>query len=149
LRTKEIELARAIIETDKEASEVDMKLQNLSIAASINEDKDDQTTSDRIRVIEQLKDQRASLSASRKAFEGLVSEAHHTRTGQRISHVNMRDGGKLLVGLINTDGGEGQAVQEIHDINAQRGGMGIVGIAKGVDINGFFKNRPPQTGSSD
>lgn len=54
----------------------------------------------------------------------------------------MSDGGQLLVGLINTQAKDAQMAQDISNINAKNGGMGIVGIAEGIDVNAFFSNKP-------
>lgn len=93
-----------------------------------------------VEVIEQLQDQRATLDDSRKLLEGLLAEAHQIRTGQVISKIDMSDGGRLLVGLINCDNSRGEIRQEIHDVKASNNGKGIVGIAKGVDVNTFLND---------
>jgi Fungal N-terminal domain of STAND proteins len=137
LQTKEVEISQEIVETDEQIAEVDMMLQKLSVAQATDNEDDE---NDRAEAIEQLQGQRTALSASRKVLEGLVSETHHMRTGQRISAVDMSDGGKLLVGLINTDGGGREISQDIHDIKATKGGKGVVGIAQGFDVKSFFKD---------
>jgi hypothetical protein len=62
------------------------------------------------------------------------------RTGQKITKVYMSNGGKLLVGLINVDGGPEEVCQEIYDVKATNHGKGVVGMIKGFDANSFFND---------
>lgn len=94
----------------------------------------------RAEVIEQLRDQQATLDDSRKLLEDLLAEAHQVRTGQRITKVDMSDGGRLLVGLINCDDDNSKIHQEIHDVKATNHGKGVVGIVKGLDVNAFLND---------
>ena len=125
---------------DEQAAEVDMRLQKLSITDA--DQAGEQAKDGSKEVVVELREERAALCASRKVLEGLLSETHHARTGQRISNVDMSDGGQLLVGLINTQAKDAQMAQDISNINAKNGGMGIVGIAEGIDVNAFFSNKP-------
>ncbi|KAJ5825762.1 hypothetical protein N7474_002900 [Penicillium riverlandense] len=133
LRERELAIEQDIMEIDKQDEEREMVLQEVTRAQPT-----DNNNNDPSEVVEQLEDQRAALGASRKVLEDLRSETHQMRTGQRITKVEMSDGGKLLVGLINVDDGDGEIRQEIHDIKATTGGKGVVGRIKGFDVNAFF-----------
>lgn len=134
LRSKEIEISQEMIEIDEQNAIAGMALQKVT---------DEQPLDDHqghAEVIEQLQDQRAALDDSRKLLENLLAEAHQVRTGQKITRVDMRDGGRLLVGLINCDDGNNDIRQEIHDVKATNHGRGVVGIVKGVDVNAFLND---------
>jgi hypothetical protein len=121
------------MEIDKQNEAREMVLQEVAKARPT-----DSNDNDSSEVVEQLENQRAALDASRKLLEDLRSETHHMRTGQRITKVEMSDGGKLLVGLINVDNSDGEIRQEIHDVKATTGGKGVVGRIQGFDVNAFF-----------
>lgn len=95
---------------------------------------------DGAEVIEQLRDQRAALDDSRKLLGELLAEARHVRTGQTITNVDMSDGGRLFVGLINCDEDNREVRQKIHNVKATNHGKGVVGTAKGFDVNASFNN---------
>ena len=122
-------MTQAIIETDEQTAEVDMRLQKLALA---------QSSDARIEVVEELEEEIGGLRSSRKVFEELLSETHQLRTGQRLDNIDMSDGGQLLVGLINPQGRDTQIAQNIRNVSASRGGRGIVGVANNIDVNAFF-----------
>jgi hypothetical protein len=129
IEAKEMEIAQNMIELDEQDKLVGRALQNFTTH---------DCNGDSVEVIEQLQEQRATLDDSRQLLEDLLAEAHQIRTGQVISKIDMSDGGRLLVGLINIDNSRGEIRQEIHDVKASNHGKGIVGIAKGVDVNTFL-----------
>lgn len=138
--TREVKLTEALVATDKQAAEVEMKLKELSLRDTGQVGK--QITDDSADVVEELKEEHAAIHVCRKVLEGLFSDTHHVRTGQRIRNVDVSDGGQLLVGLINTQGKYAQVAQDISDIRAKNGGKGIVGVAEGIDVTAFFSNKP-------
>ncbi|GCB28280.1 hypothetical protein AAWM_11165 [Aspergillus awamori] len=133
LREKEITISQRMIEIDEQNTETEKALQQANTAQYTDD-------SDPSGLIEQLQDQRIALDLSRKFLENLLSEAHHIRTGQKITKVDMSDGGKLLVGLINYESSREEVRQEIRDVKATSHGKGVVGMVKGFDVNSFFKD---------
>ncbi|KAJ5666552.1 uncharacterized protein N7477_009000 [Penicillium maclennaniae] len=121
LRIKEIEIAQEIIEIDKQKAVAGMALQKITEGRLLDDPQDS------AEEIEQLQDQRAALDDSRKLLEELLAEARHVRTGQTITNVDMSDGGRLLVGLINCDEDNGKVRQEIHNVKATNHGKGGCG----------------------
>ncbi|GLA56242.1 hypothetical protein AnigIFM63604_006139 [Aspergillus niger] len=131
LREKEITISQKMIEIDEQDTETEKALQQANTAQYTD-------GTDPSGLIEQLQDQRIALDLSREFLENLLSEAHHIRTGQKITKVDMSDGGKLLVGLINYESSREEVRQEIHDVKATSHGKGVVGMVKGLDVNSFF-----------
>jgi hypothetical protein len=136
LSAHEVELAQAIIETDEQTAEVDMKLQKLALAKSKQTGEHTKYDAE-TDIADELKEESNALRISQRVFKELLSEAHHVRTGQRLNNIDMSDGGQLLVGLINVQG-DTQVAQDMSNVFASRGGRGIVGVANNVDVNSFF-----------
>jgi hypothetical protein len=134
LSTKETEIAQEIIDIDNQRALSGMALQKIEEGRLLDDPQDS------AEVIEQLQDQRAALDGYRKLLAELLVEAHHVRTGQTITNIDMSDGGRLLIGLINCDDNNGEVRQEIHNVKATNHGKGVVGMAKGFDVNAFFNN---------
>ena len=136
LATREVELAQAIIETDEQTAEVDVRLQKLALAQS--KESGEVANDAQTEVVDELEEEIGGLRSSRKVFEELLLETHQLRTGQRLNNIDTSDGGQLLVGLINPQGRDTQIAQDISNISASRGGKGVVGVANNVDVNAFF-----------
>ncbi|KAJ6064061.1 hypothetical protein N7499_012741 [Penicillium canescens] len=132
LRTKEIEISKQIVEIDEQNALVQLAPQNFA-EAPLSENED------RSEVMEQLRDQRVTLDESRKLLEDLLAQAHQVRTGEKITKVEISDGGKLIVGRINYED-EGDSCLDIHDIKATNHGKGVVGMIKGLDVNAFLND---------
>jgi hypothetical protein len=95
---------------------------------------------DRFDIFEQLQIQQNTLNDCRELLEKPFVETRRVRTGQRISKVEMSDGGRLLVGLINHDNDNGEIHQDNHDIRATSNGKGVVRMVKGFDVNAFLND---------
>lgn len=133
LYIKETEIAQEISKIDEQLAEARITLQNVTQAQLLNDHQDG------AEVIEQFQDQCAALDDSRKLLESLRAEAHQVRAQQKITDVDMSDGGRLLVGLINFDNDNGDVRQDIHNVKATNHGKGVIGMAKGFDVNSFFQ----------
>ncbi|KAJ5757133.1 uncharacterized protein N7511_007315 [Penicillium nucicola] len=131
---KETELTQEIIEINNQKAVSEKALQSIAEGQLLD---DPQYSTE---AIQQLQDQDAGLDNSRKLLEELLAEVCHVSMEQTITNVDISDGGKLLVGLVNTDDDNGEVRQEIHNVKATSQGKGIVGMAKGFDVNAFFKN---------
>ncbi|KAJ5564863.1 hypothetical protein N7513_001105 [Penicillium frequentans] len=112
LYIKETEIAQEISKIDEQLAEARITLQNVTQAQLLNDHQDG------AEVIEQFQDQCAALDDSRKLLESLRAEAHQVRAQQKITDVDMSDGGRLLVGLINFDNDNGDVRQDIHNVKA-------------------------------
>ncbi|KAJ5907617.1 hypothetical protein N7495_000299 [Penicillium taxi] len=135
LRTKEINIAKDIIEVDNQKAFTQKALQKFT-ELELRED----SHQNRTQAIEQLEDQLAELDDSRRLLEELLSKTHEVHTGLTISKIDMSDGGKLLVGLINYDQAHGDIHLDVHDVKATNNGKGVVGAIKGLDVNAFFNS---------
>lgn len=133
LYIKETEIAQEISKIDEQLAEARITLQKVTQAQLLNDHQDG------AEVIEQFQDQCAALDDSRKLLESLRAEAHQVRAQQKITDVDMSDGGRLLVGLINFDNDNGDVRQDIHNVKATNHGKGVIGMAKGFDVNSFFQ----------
>ncbi|KAJ5810114.1 uncharacterized protein N7503_002332 [Penicillium pulvis] len=133
LYIKETEIAQEISKIDEQLAEARNTLQYVTQAQLLNDHQDG------AEVIEQFQDQCAALDDSRKLLESLLAEARQVRAKQNITDVDMSDGGRLLVGLINFDNDNGDVRQEIHNVKATNHGKGVIGVAKGFDVNSFFQ----------
>jgi len=126
----------AIIETEEQTAEVDMRLQKLALAQS--KESGEQANNVQIEIVDELEEEIGGLRSSRKVFEELLSETHQLRTGQRLDNIDMSDGGQLLVGLINPQGADTQIAQNISNVSVSREGRGIVGVTNNVDVTSLF-----------
>jgi hypothetical protein len=134
--TKETEIAGAIVTGDKQMMEVENRLQEVSIADPTQEG--DEAAEEKAKVFQQINEERAALSASRKVLEGLLSKTQE-RTGISITNVRTSGGGQVLSGLINTQGKYTNSNVTIDNIEATSGGKGVAGIVEGVNLDDFFK----------
>lgn len=133
LYIKEMEITQEISKIDEQMAEARLALQNVTQAQLLDDHQDG------AEVIEQFQDQCAALEDSRKLLESLRAEAYQVRAGQNITNVDMSDGGRLLVGLINFDDDNGDVRQEIHNVKATNHGKGVVGKVKDFDVDAFFQ----------
>lgn len=132
-QVRETEIAQQIVSI-KEQSAAVQRDQYDSAQASFSD------SQERTLLLEQLKYQRATLDASQGLMEDLLRQAQQARSAQNITDVEMSENGKVLVGRIGFEDSEGEVYQRIHNVKATTGGKGIVGVAKGFDINAFFKD---------
>ncbi|KAL4745968.1 hypothetical protein BDW72DRAFT_198133 [Aspergillus terricola var. indicus] len=132
LQDKENEIYQKMVKVNEQIMVAQKTLQEATEAQSIDDQNSD--------MIEQLQGQQDMLNDCRELLEKLFVETRQVRTGQRITKVEMSDGGRLLVGLINHDNDNGEIHQDIHDIRATNNGKGIVGVVKGFDVNAFLND---------
>lgn len=93
---------------------------------------------DKSDALRQIEGERKELSESRKLLEALLAKTKD-RSKIIIKNVNMRDGGRVVAGLINADGKYADARINIDNVEATSSGQGVVGIVQGIDLNAFFK----------
>jgi hypothetical protein len=132
-QARENEITQQIVNI-KEQSAAVQRDQYYSAQASLSDNQE------HTLLLEQLKYQRESLDASQGLMEDLLRQARKARIAQNITNVEMSENGKVLVGRMGFEDSEGEVYQDIHNVKATTSGKGIVGVAKGFDINAFFKD---------
>lgn len=93
------------------------------------ENREDQT-----RAVEELRQQGTALGCSHDALEKTLLKTEH-RTGVKVTNVTVDHTGKLLAGLINTEGKYTTIEVMIDNIKASNGGKVIAGVVEGVKID--------------
>ena len=134
IQVRELEIAEAIATSDIKIAEVENKLQDMSIA---NPARPGDEAVEKDGVIEQIREERAALTGSSELLEGLLANTKQ-RTGISITNVHMSKGGKVISGLVNTQGKYVDARVTIDNVVAATGGTGIAGIVEGVNLGKFF-----------
>lgn len=92
---------------------------------------------DKAELLDQINQQLTALAASRKVVEGLVSKSRE-RTFVKVTNARMSKGGRVVAGLVNTQGKYSNAHLVIDTVEVTSGGKCIAGIAEGVNLDGFF-----------
>lgn len=92
---------------------------------------------DKAELLDQINQQLTALAASRKVLEGLISKSRE-RTLVKVTNVRMSEGGRVVAGLVNTQGKYSDAHLVIDTVEATSGGKCIAGIAEGVNLDSFF-----------
>ncbi|KAF2650330.1 hypothetical protein K491DRAFT_697387 [Lophiostoma macrostomum CBS 122681] len=97
-------------------------------------------------VQQELREDIARCQKQLQYFESTLTESlsnvHEERTGVKIKKVKIDDDGRALVGIINVEGEVDQIKQikiDIEDVAVNKRAKAVVGVAKGMDINAFFK----------
>jgi hypothetical protein len=88
---------------------------------------------DQPRAIEELRQQETALKCSQNALEKALITIEH-RTGVKVTNITVDDTGKVLAGLINTQGKYTTVDITIDNIKASSGGKVIAGVVEGVPI---------------
>lgn len=130
-----MEIVEAIAATDKQIVEIGNRLRRLSISDPAEEDHE--AAEDRAEAFKDIDEERAALKASRKVLEGLLSKTQE-RTGITITNVRISKGGRLLSGLVNTQGKYANSTITIDNVEATTGGTGVAGIVEGINLDNFF-----------
>lgn len=117
-------------------SSVDRRLHDMTLGSSrCGSDSDVRS---RLEATGELRNRISGLTVSKQLLGELLSDTHWERTGQTLKHIRMEDGGKLLVGHVNTQGSDAQISRDISNVSAVRGGRGIVGVAQNINVRDFF-----------
>lgn len=126
LQSTEIKISQEIMQVDEEENVTEKALKKL-------EEKMSDTHCDCSELIEQLMDQHAALDDSRKLLKEL--HAGSLRLRQSITSVEVGNGGKASVGIINCEHISGDIDLAISDIKATNNGDAVVGIVQGLNLN--------------
>lgn len=91
-------------------------------------------------LVDQLNYQRATLEASRELMKNLLAQVSQFRQGQRVTGVEMSEGGEVYIGQSGSTNKKYHIKQEIHNVKATNGSKAMVGVFRGLNIDGFFKD---------
>jgi hypothetical protein len=89
---------------------------------------------EQLHAIEELEQQKSALQSCQNALEKALAQTEH-RTGVRVTNISVDGTGKVLAGLINTQGKYTTVDVTIDDIKSTNGGKVIAGIVEGVNID--------------
>jgi len=140
LREREIERAQAIIHIDGQVEEQNelMVMEQSAVQEQLEVNKiDEELQAARAALREETQFLVSQLRASRNAYAASIKALHSARTGQNISAIDMGEGSKLLVGLINVSESAGLG-QDISNVKTGKNSQGIVGKAQNVNLDNFF-----------
>lgn len=77
------------------------------------------------------------LDGYRELLALVQSKADEKRTKLDMGEVS-QDNSKIIAGITNADGSEGELDIKIGNVKATGGSKGIIGYSKGIDLAGFF-----------
>lgn len=104
-------------------------------------------TDGKSEALKQIAGLQKDLSESREILEVLLAKAKDT-SGTDIANVNVSDHGRMLSGVINTEGKYVNARVNISNLTATSGGRGVAGIVDNLDLNNFFNNNQDKVNST-
>lgn len=131
LASKENEIKQQAQDADRQIAMVETQLQQLSFANAGQGQKLEQS---RLRLIDDVKQQRSLLDAYREVCEDAQEKIHYKLSGQKIKKVRATGTSYMLVGIINAEGEESKIKQDIEDISAETASTVVVGVARNIDI---------------
>lgn len=131
----EIELAVAIESKNTQITEVEKRLEAMSLR---DHDQEGDEPSEKARAIEQIEEEKKALKESRELFKVLLAETE-PKSKVRVTKIVMSGGGKVSAGLVNTEGKYADVDVEVKDVTATDKGQGAVGIVEGLNLSDFFK----------
>jgi uncharacterized protein YhaN len=129
---QEVQLKQIVDELNNSRPRLESELADTtarSPPADTEEDAEEQS-----RAIEELKQQKAALQASQTALEKALAQIEH-RTGVKVTNITVDGTGKVLAGLINTQGKYMTIDVTVDDIKSTNGGKVIAGVVEGVNID--------------
>lgn len=130
----EIGLAVAIKSTDTQITEVEKRLEAVSLR---DPDQESDEASEKARAVQQIEEEKKALRESRELLKVLLAKTEE-KSRVSVKKVDMSDGGKVLAGLVNTQGKYADAHVVIEDVKATNKGQGVLGIVEGLNLNNFF-----------
>lgn len=134
ITASEVAIAAAIKSREIDITEIENRFEAVSLA---DPGQDNVEVMERDGALKQIEKERKALSESRELLAALLAETEN-RSGISITNIRMSDGGKVNAGLINTEGKYVNAHVHIDNVEATKGGKGIVGIVEGVSLDNFW-----------
>jgi hypothetical protein len=127
-----VQLKQAIIEFGNSRTRVESELAEI-ITSPLPENTEENRV-DQTRAVEELHLQRTALKCSHDIIENVLlkTEKH---TGVKITNVTVDHTGKVVAGLINTEGKYTAVEITIDNIKASNGGKVVAGVVEGVKID--------------
>ena len=130
---QEVQLKRAITELDNFRPRLKSELAVITAASDPPGDTEEDPE-DRPRAVEELHREEAALKCSHNVLEKALAKTEH-HTGIKVTNITVDDTGKVLAGLINTQGKYTAVDVMIDNIKATKGGKVIAGVVEEVRID--------------
>lgn len=132
IAAQEVQLKQAIAELDNSRTRLESELVE-TITSPLPEDTEE-NREDQTQAVEELRQQGTALIYSHQVLEkALLKTEHHT--GVKVTNVMVDHTGKVLAGLINTEGKYTAVDVTIDNIKASNGGRVVAGVVEGVKID--------------
>ena len=131
IAVQEVQLKQAITELDNSRPRLESELAEFiaSPPRDTEEDPEDQP-----RAVEELYQQETALKCSHNTLEKALAKTEY-HTGVKVTKITVDDTGKVLAGLINTQGKYTTVDVMIDNIKATKGGKVIAGVVEGITID--------------
>lgn len=128
----QVQLKQAITELDNSRTRLESELVETT-NSPLPEDTED-NREDHTQAVDELHQQGTALRCSQDALEkALLKTQHHT--GVKVTNITVDHTGKVLAGLINTEGKYTTVNVTIDNIKASNGGKVVAGVVEGVKID--------------
>jgi len=132
IAAQEMQLKQVITELDNSRTRLESELAE-TITSPLPEDTEENHV-DQTRVVEELYQQGMALRCPHDALEkALLKTENHT--GVKVTNVTVDHTGKVLAGLINTEGKYTTVDVTIDNIKVSNGGKIVAGVVEGVKID--------------
>ena len=143
LQQREAVLEREIARADTQMTEIESRLQQLSVGSSTQPSEESEQS--RKELLWEIRQQQASNDTLRKMCEKALTRAMYERTRQKIKGVKANNDSSALAGFINASGEETKIDQDISDVSADNRSVAVAGVIKGLN----FKDLRPSWPTDD
>ena len=137
LQSREQSLQQKLARAEREGIAIESNIQQLAIIPKSPSDDDEQS---RQELLQEVRYQKASNEAFRKACEEAVSQLSYERTGHKIRGTKAKDHSNALAGIINPTGGEIRVNLDIVDTWAENSSFAGAGIINNFDFSTVSQN---------
>jgi hypothetical protein len=128
-----VQLKQAITDLDNSRRQLESELAEI-VASPPPPGDTKEDPEDRPRAVEELHREEAALKCFHNVLEKALAKAEH-HTGVKVTNITVDDTGKVLAGLVNTQGKYTTVDVMIDNIKANKGGKVIAGVVEGVTID--------------
>lgn len=135
LTASEIQITAAIKSIEAQKTESEKRLTHVSLQDA--GDENSERSRDKSDALRQIEEERKELSESRKVLEALSAKTKD-KSNVSVTNIRMSDSGKVLAGMVNTQGRYTDARINIDNVTATTGGRAITGIVENLNITDFF-----------
>lgn len=134
LTKSEIELAAAIKSRDIQITEVEKRLEDVSLADPSQQGDE---ASEKAGAVQQIEEEEKALRESRELLQVLLAKSKD-QSGISVTNIRMSDKGQVVAGLVNAKGKHANARVVIDNVEVTSGGKAIIGIAEDLSLDNFF-----------